>query len=146
MDETAPGPGEDLGELLLRTARMLRRANAHALAPLGTNPHQARALRVIDREAPLRPSRLAELLHVNPRSATENVDNLVAAGWVARSPDPADRRATLLTLTDAGRAQCAQINELRAREHAHYFERLDASDRERLREILNRLLDAPDAP
>ena len=46
MDETAPGPGEDLGELLLRTARMLRRANAHALAPLGTNPHQARALRV----------------------------------------------------------------------------------------------------
>lgn len=140
-----PARSDDLGDLLLRCARLLRRANADALAPHGTNPHQARALRVIDREAPLRPSQLAELLHVNPRSATENVDNLVAAGWVERNPDPADRRATLLTLTPAGREQAATISAIRASQHAHFFETLDASDRDQLRAILTRLA-TPEAP
>lgn len=46
MDVTPP-PDADLGDLLLRVARRLRRSTAEALTPMGTSPHQARALRVI---------------------------------------------------------------------------------------------------
>ena len=51
----------------------------------------------------MRSSELAQHLHIAPRSATEVVDALEAKGLVARSPDPSDRRATLVSLTDRGR-------------------------------------------
>lgn len=141
MTDLSSSAGSDLGELLLRAARRLRRASAAAYAPLGTNPHQARALRVLAEQAPVRNSQLAELLHINPRSATENVENLVAAGWVARSPDPADRRAVLLDLTPTGRELANQLEALRSQAHREVFETLDANDRAQLRQILCQLLD-----
>lgn len=138
MDVTPP-PDADLGDLLLRVARRLRHSTAEALAPMGTSPHQARALRVIAEQAPLRPSRLAEALHVTPRSATENVDHLVAQGWVQRSPDPADRRATLVTMTDSGRAAATRIAQIRVAAHRQFFEHLDAAEQQQLRNILLQL-------
>lgn len=108
-------PATELAELLLRVARRLRAANATELEGLGVNPHQARALRVLAREAPVRPSSLAQHLHVAPRSATEVVDHLIASGWATRSPDPHDGRATLLEPTGEGRNLAALIDEARNR-------------------------------
>jgi DNA-binding MarR family transcriptional regulator len=42
------------------------------------------------------------------------VDEMVALGLVERSPDPADRRAKLLALTERGRAARAQALEVSA--------------------------------
>ena len=44
----------------------------------------------------MRPSVLAERLHIAARSATEVVDALEERGLVERGPDPDDRRATLV--------------------------------------------------
>lgn len=103
----------ELAEVLLRVARRLRSANAAALEGLPVNPHQARALRTIARLEPARPSVVAERLHVAARSATDVVEHLIAGGWVTRSPDPDDRRARLLRLTDAGRALLARVEDAR---------------------------------
>lgn len=46
---------------------------------------------------------LSELLRVTPRNVTGLVDALEADGFVARTPHPTDRRATLVTLTQKGR-------------------------------------------
>lgn len=105
----------ELADAVLRTARRLRRANAEELDGLAVNPHQARALRSIARFEPVRMADLADRLHVAARSATEVVDFLVAGGWVARAPDPADRRARLLSLTDEGRALLAEVVAARQR-------------------------------
>jgi DNA-binding MarR family transcriptional regulator len=95
-------PPESTGELLARSARHLRRIWADTAAPFDLSPHQVRALRVIG-EAPLRPGALAERLHIAPRSATEVVDSLVEASLVDRAPDPNDRRAVTLAISDHGR-------------------------------------------
>ena len=50
----------------------------------------------------MRLSKLSEHLHIAPRSATEVVDALESRGLVRRSPDPDDRRATLVELTEHG--------------------------------------------
>lgn len=53
-------------------------------------------------------SRLTELAkgaNMTPQAMGELVDELERLGYVARKPDPTDRRAKLITLTDAGR-QC----------------------------------------
>jgi DNA-binding MarR family transcriptional regulator len=43
-------------------------------------------------------------LQVHPTSVTNAVDRLEAAGLVARTPHPSDRRTTLVEITDSGRA------------------------------------------
>jgi DNA-binding MarR family transcriptional regulator len=43
-------------------------------------------------------------LQVHPTSVTNTVDRLEASGHVRREPHPEDGRATLVVLTDSGRA------------------------------------------
>jgi DNA-binding MarR family transcriptional regulator len=47
---------------------------------------------------------LSQALRCTPRNVTGLVDALEATGHVARLPHPGDRRATLVTLTERGRA------------------------------------------
>ncbi|MBF6136588.1 MarR family transcriptional regulator [Nocardia otitidiscaviarum] len=135
---------DDLPELFLRTARRIRRAQQADLAPLGLTPAQARALRILGHSAePLRMSALADRLGIVPRSATTVVDALEAAGWVDRATDPANRRATLVALTDSGRAVLTRMSDARRRAARDLFARLSPAHRASLRAILAEL-DAAD--
>jgi len=67
------------------------------------SPGQLRMLRTLDRcGGPRRPGELAAMLRVAPRSVTSKVDQAEEDGLVERLPDPGDRRATLVALTDRG--------------------------------------------
>lgn len=134
-----PGTEADLGDLVLRLARSLRHRGAEATAPWGLAPHQVRALRVIARHGDIRPGELAQHLRVAPRSVTDVVDSLEERSLVRRHPDPTDRRATVLTLTDDGRALVAQVEKARRSDAHAYFERLTDADRAALRRILTTL-------
>lgn len=139
--ELDPGRNE-LEASLMAAARGLRRGWAEAIAHTGLAPHQARALRVIAHSGPIRPGALAEHLRIAPRSVTEVVDILVERDLVLREPDPGDRRATTLRLTEAGRALVSEISEIR---HAHTAAVFDAelSEEEQasLAYLLGRLAD-----
>ena len=54
-------------------------------------------------DEPLRMTDIANRLVLSPGGATKVIDRLEEMGCVTRSPDPSDRRATLLDVTDAGR-------------------------------------------
>ena len=105
---------------------------------------QMRTLRTLDRIGePVRMGDLADHLHIVPRSATSVVDDLEAAGLVARHLDPADRRASLVALTDAGRALLAQARSLRAEANEQFVARLSTKDQADLRRLLTQLADPP---
>jgi DNA-binding MarR family transcriptional regulator len=53
--------------------------------------------------SPLTLSALAKKRRVSLQSMSELVQALVERRWVARTPDPGDRRQSLLSLTDQGR-------------------------------------------
>lgn len=90
-------------ELLHALMRGLRREAAEE-GLSGLTPGQARLLRQLHRaRGPLRAVDLANALDVAPRSVTTKVDQAEADGYVRRLPDPTDRRARLVELTDAGR-------------------------------------------
>ena len=131
--------GTELGDLFMSVARDLRRRQAHALEPFGLTPSESRALRVLSRHQPVRLGDLAAQLRVVPRSATDVVDALERSGLVARSADPADRRATLLSLTSTGAALLDEIGAARQREVNGFFDRLSAADRAALTGVLARL-------
>lgn len=140
-----PASEADLGDLVMRLARSLRHRGAEATAPWGLAPHQVRALRVVARHGDIRPGELAQHLRVAPRSVTDVVDSLEERDLVQRRPDPTDRRATVLTLTDDGRALVAKVEKARKADARTYFDRLTDDDRAALRRILTTLEDADDA-
>jgi DNA-binding MarR family transcriptional regulator len=88
----------------------------------------------------LRLKDLAERLRIAPRSATEVVDQLQDKGLVERRPDPVDRRATRIVLTEGGARVRAQVREERRRQAGDYFSVLSAPDRVELARILSELV------
>jgi DNA-binding MarR family transcriptional regulator len=57
----------------------------------------------------LRMSALSRYLMVSGGNVTGLTDQLVADGWVDRAPDPTDKRATLLRLTERGRSRFEEM-------------------------------------
>jgi DNA-binding MarR family transcriptional regulator len=90
-------------------------------------------------------SRLTDLArgaNITPQAMGELVDELEELGYVERRPDPTDRRAKLIVLTDRGRACVAAgistINGIEER----ITEILGERGHRQLRSLLTRLLDA----
>lgn len=148
-------PSAELSEvdLLLRLARRWRSLGLGEAAEHGLSPHQERALlalaRLARRTQPeggpeqargVRVSHLADHLGIAPRSATEVADALEAAGLLRRSPDPTDRRAVLLTLTEEGRHTVARVRDRRRAAADGAVSRLSPTDRAELRRLLSALL------
>jgi DNA-binding MarR family transcriptional regulator len=78
---------------------------------LGLSFARVRALRRLA-AAPLTLRALAELLVADPPYVTLIVDDLEERGLARRTPHPADRRAKLVQLTDAGRAAAARADAI----------------------------------
>jgi DNA-binding MarR family transcriptional regulator len=133
---------ESLGDAFWAVTRRLRERNKAALAPWDVTPSQFRALATLARHGELRLSALAEHLRIAPRSATEVVDDLEARGLAARTPDPADRRATLVGLTAKGTSLVGEVQAARRAESESLFAALDGHDRDELRRLLATLRDA----
>src|SRR5450432_3641906 len=96
------GGDETLSEAFRSVARQLRDTSQETLAPWDISPSYLRALRVLTRHGVLRLSELSDHLHIAARSTTEVVDALETRGLLERRPDPDDRRATLVALTEHG--------------------------------------------
>lgn len=79
---------------------------------------------------------LAERLGIVPRSATTVVDALESAGLATRTPDPGNRRSTLVTPTDAGTAVLERMARARREAAAEVFATLSPDQRDTLRELL----------
>jgi DNA-binding MarR family transcriptional regulator len=136
-----PASDESLADALLSVGRRLREKSAETLAPWDITPAHLRALRTLSRHGTMRLSELSEHLQIAPRTATEVVDALQARDLVRRRPDPADRRATLVEVTDHGASILAEIRSTRGTEAGRVFGRLRPADRAELARILSELRD-----
>ncbi|TMQ90390.1 MarR family transcriptional regulator [Actinomadura soli] len=84
-----------------------------AVEALGMSFFRIRALRQIAAAAdPMTLRDLADVLLTDRPYTTLVVDDLVGRGLVERSPNPADRRSKLVTVTKAGRAAAAKAERI----------------------------------
>lgn len=154
MNETTslpqPATAASCSRLLLATVpRLMRTLGASARQLRGADEEpismgQIRMLDVLDAQS-WRLSDLAARHHVTPSTMSRTVDVLVRRGWVARLPDPADRRQVMLSLTDDGRAALAEFKERTQAIVAAMMSRLDGDALARLYDgldVLQGLLDA----
>jgi DNA-binding MarR family transcriptional regulator len=135
------GGDETLSEAFRSVARQLHDTSQDFLAPWDITPSQLRALRVLRRHGAMRLSELSGHLHIAARSTTEVVDALEARGLAGRRPDPGDRRATLVEVTEHGAGVLDAIREARGTEAERVFDRLSRTDQAHLARILRKLRD-----
>jgi DNA-binding MarR family transcriptional regulator len=119
-------------ELLLLHAA----ARRHGLTLL-----QLMALKLLDAQGPLAPSRLAECLGVSRPAATSSINLLEAGGWVVRAHPAGDRRALSTSLTVKGRRVLRAVAQERRRAWDDGLADLPAADREEFLRITRLLAD-----
>lgn len=83
---------------------------------------------------------LARAAGFSSRNVTGLVDTLERAGLVRRAPDPGDRRAVLVTITDAGRGWVADFREPARRAMGALFHGFTDAEVSRLRDLCLRLV------
>ena len=131
---------EQVGERYLSvTHRMFRAVNDEMLG-CGLSMARTKVLARLRERGPTRQNVLATELALSPHSITDIVDGLERSGMAERRPDPTDRRAKLVAITDAGEAGLDVANATRERLLKQIFGALSETDRE----TLLRLLDALD--
>jgi DNA-binding MarR family transcriptional regulator len=97
----------------IRLLSLRHRARAAALlAQLGLHPGQEALLLELTRTGPMIQTQLSEALGCEPPSVTLMTRKLEAAGHIRRSAAPSDKRASIVELTDSGRALAGQVKQL----------------------------------
>jgi DNA-binding MarR family transcriptional regulator len=94
-------------DLVVHAARLVRAVRRELEMPAGT-----RILSLLDEAGPLGITQLADLDRSSQPSMSGAVAQLVAQGWVTKESNPDDARASVVTLTGAGRAELARIRRL----------------------------------
>ena len=85
---------------------------AHAVHPELSGPGLPMLLRIAD-GGPVRASALAEEFRMDKGAVSRLVQHLEELGLVERTPDPADGRATLLSVTDEAARRLVEVDRVR---------------------------------
>ncbi|MEO3783965.1 MarR family transcriptional regulator [Actinocorallia sp. B10E7] len=130
----------------IRLLSLRHRARAAALlAPLGLHPGQEALLLELARTGPRIQAQLSEALGCEPPSVTLMARKLEAAGHIRRTPAPSDKRASIVELTDSGRALVERIKQLWCALAAETVAGLPAQAAAELPGVLRTLADNVDA-
>jgi DNA-binding MarR family transcriptional regulator len=109
----------EIERALTRITYLSTRARRHerlmALAGVPLDRAAVALLRQVADSEPLRPGELATRLGVEASHVTRTVQQLQKSGYVTRVPDPDDRRAQRIELTEAGREAIARVRDAGAR-------------------------------
>jgi DNA-binding MarR family transcriptional regulator len=133
---------EQVGERYLAVHHRMFRAVNDAMSGCGLSMARTKVLRRLQEQGPTRQSVLAADFELSPHSITDIVDGLERQGMAERRPDPADRRAKLVAITDAGEASLNVANETRERLLTQIFGSLSEDDRVTLLRLLTSLDEA----
>src|SRR6185312_9529334 len=134
-----PEPTREFVFTLFDVARMVRTLADQRARGLHMTRAQWAVLSRLERFEGSKQSELAESLEIQPITLTRLVDRLCANGLVERRPDPDDRRAKRLFLTDAARPVVERLGRLGSDLMADVLAGIDKAKVELMLEQLERM-------
>ncbi|MDP1779012.1 MAG: MarR family transcriptional regulator [Anaerolineales bacterium] len=108
----------------------------------GLSMPQFSILMQLHHKGPCGLSEIGERFDISAAAASQLVDKLVQAGYLARTEDPTDRRAKLLALSDKGKELINQGTEERHRWMGDLTSKLSTEEQGKVVEALNILTEA----
>jgi DNA-binding MarR family transcriptional regulator len=125
-------PPPSLGLLVADVFRLMRRRFDEKSKGTGLTRAQWQLLGRLSKNEGINQSGLADLLDMEPMSVCRLVDRMEESGWVVREPDPADRRARRLYLTQKARPALEAMKPVVEEVFDEAMEGLDKAEREQL--------------
>jgi DNA-binding MarR family transcriptional regulator len=104
VPDPTPTDVELASDLVVHAARLVRAVRRELELPA-----QVRIVSLLDEQGPVGISRLAELDRCSQPTMSNAVAQLVDQGWATKTPNPDDARSSVVTLTDAGRAELQRV-------------------------------------
>jgi len=102
-------------------------------------PTAVATLAAVVRVGPARLTDVSAHLELEPSRVSKEVNRLVEAGFVTQQPDPSDRRAVLLTVTDEGADAWRRYRKATDKQLARTLDDWSDDDLHHLAEQLRRL-------
>ncbi|MFD1612265.1 MarR family winged helix-turn-helix transcriptional regulator [Sphingomonas tabacisoli] len=130
---------DTLGFMIGDVSRLLRRAFDVRARAIGVTRPQWKMLLTLSRHEGVNQGRLADLLDVEAITLCRMVDRLEESGMVERRPDPADRRAWRIYLTDKAHPILDELRLLGNALSEDALTGLTGPDRDALENMLERI-------
>ncbi len=124
-------------------SKLIRSSTRKVLKPMNLEIWEFEVLSALRRQGTpyeLPPSVLAKMSMLTTGAMTNRIDRLEERGLVKRKPDPEDRRALYVVLTQKGVKLIEEAVEIRAREAARIVSCLKEADRTKLGHLLRKLV------
>ena len=136
----ADDPGRGFGFLVHDVARLLRRAFDRRAGRLGLTRAQWSVIAHLKRRGEgINQAALADLVEIAPITLARLLDRMAAAGWIERRPDPVDRRARRLFLTERARAEFGGMRRMAREVRAEALAGFSAEEVAALMDALGRI-------
>lgn len=126
------------GFVLYETARLLSKRFDQRSKSLGLSRAQCQALAYLVYHEGINQAGLADLLELEPISVARLIDRMAQAGWVERRPDPQDRRAWRLFITDKAKPLFAEMIEVGREVRAEALAGFTPEEGDKIMELLLR--------
>ncbi|MDK1489173.1 MarR family transcriptional regulator [Sinorhizobium sp. 7-81] len=131
---------EKLFELYHRVHRLVN----ESMTEEGVSLARSKFLFFLSKLGPCRSTDIACALNFAPRTVTEAIDGLERDRLVMRKPDPEDRRAKIVSITETGRVVLEAAEHPRKQLIEEIFSALDDEQLDQLYDIVSKLVEKTD--
>jgi DNA-binding MarR family transcriptional regulator len=129
----------DLAEMLAELGRQTVAAEMPVLAAHGVSMWGYIVLTALDRSPIRTQAALAEAIGADKTRIIPTLDELQGQGYIERTPDPDDRRARLLAITDSGRSIKDAVQADIQRGEEQWLGQVSADERDVFLRVLDQL-------
>ncbi|MEV0798103.1 MarR family winged helix-turn-helix transcriptional regulator [Kribbella sp. NPDC050281] len=126
--------------LLTQSAAHAQRIVTESFAAAGARQYHFRLLATLVEFGPASQATLGRHTGIDRSDVVAALNELVDEGYVERTPDPADGRRNIITITASGRRRHKRLTTLVAKAQDEIFAALSPTDRKRLTTLLTRVL------
>ena len=127
--------------LVSEVSRVAHRLLTGKLATAGSRGYHYRLLAALQEFGPASQAKLGRRTGMDRSDVVAAVNELVGCGLADRSPDPADGRRNIITITPAGTAHLRRLEELLDDVQNELLAPLSPAERQQLIHLLTRILE-----
>jgi DNA-binding MarR family transcriptional regulator len=127
--------------LISQASAHSHRLVADGFAAAGARGYHYRLLAALEEYGPASQADLGRRASIDRSDVVAALNEMAAKDLIERTPDPADRRRNIITLTPAGRRHLRELDDVLAGIQDALLEPLSADERARLTELLARVTD-----
>lgn len=127
--------------LVSQTALQVHRLVSEGLAAVEAHQYHFALLAALEEFGPASQASLGRRLGMDRSDVAARVNELAEQGLIERTPDPADRRRNVVTITPAGIQQVLRVDRLLTEIQDELLAPLSPDERAELVRLLSRVLD-----